>query len=470
MERLVHVELVIRCVLVGTICGAAPWARCDTMVLKERFRASLPLHTPVNVVIGRLNGETLYCVQGDVVRDGRRIAAVAVVDSAGHTSRTFEEPGPTGNSQAGAYLHWIAGDDGPMVLFSWVPDSDAVPGGANLVRLRDGEVVARIRNTTRFGNNNSMICDLDGDGRTDLLYADQRTLSLHALPDANRRWRVDTGIHFCWSLPALVDLPGKRQAIVFGSEYNNPDGTSSLVALDMRGNVLWRTDGHAEDLGSTPVAVADVDGDGTDELLKVGLDLEHRQAQEWNHLHVFSKTGALRSRVALGFTGIAIANFDGDPALEGIGISNSRDGGSNGRREIRCMDLASGKLEWARPVDRVYLDDTSPVAGDFNGDGTPDAVVGTGNPAGYARLPDSEPWGEQYVVSNTGDILQRIKLPGRPVNSALCDTDGDGLAELITVIDGAPGSLVVYATGARSARRDWPTPFGSVRRDGTIWP
>lgn len=469
MKKFAHVEHVVCCILVGTICSAAPRARCDTPVLNERLRASLPLHTPVNVVVGQLNGETLYCVQGDIVRDERRIAAVAAVDSAGRISRTFEEAGPTGNSQAGAYLHWIAGDDGPMVLFSWVPDSDAVPGGANLVRVRDGEVIVRIRNTTRFGNNNSIIFDLDGDGRTDLLYADQQTLSLHALPDGDRVWRVDTGIHFCWSLPALTVLPGNRSAIVFGSEYNNPDATSSFVALDTRGNVVWRTDGHAEDLGSTPVVVADVDGDGTDELLKVGLDLEHRQAQEWNHLHVFTKQGTLSSRVPLGFTGLAISNFDSDPALEGIGIANSRDGGSNGRREIRCMDLASGKLEWARPVDRAYLDDTSPVAADFNGDGTPEAVVGTGNPAGYARLPDSEPWGEQYMVSNTGDILQKLELPGRPVNSALCDTDGDGFGELITVVDGAPGRLVVYSTRARCARREWPTPFATVRRDGTIW-
>lgn len=427
------------------------------------------MHTPVNVVAGSVNGETTFCVQGDILRDGKRIAAVDVIGATGALLRTAEEPGPTGQSQSGAYVQWIDDPGGPMVLFSWVPDRDGVPGGANLVRIDSGAVVARVENKTRFGNNNSIVADIDADGRTDVLYADQQSLALLSIPTLKTAWRVETGINFCWSLPAFVDVTGDKQPdIVYGSEYNNPDGTSSFIALDRSGKPLWRTDGYAEDLGSTPVFAADVDGDGTNELLKVGLDLERRNGQLWNHLHVFDRGGKLIARAALGFTGIAIANLDDDPALEGVGITNTRDGGSNGKLVIRCVELASGNVEWATRVERAYLDDNSPVAADFNGDGNIEVAVGTGNPWGYARLPNSDPWGDQYVVSAKGEILQRITLRGRPANSVLIDIDGDGLGELVTVMDGQPGWLVVYNTKAKTARQTWHTPFGSALRDGSI--
>lgn len=443
----------------------------ESEILAERFRASLTVHTPVNVVAGIVDGQTVFCVQGDAVRGGKRIAAVDVVGANGVLIRTLDEPGTTGGSQSGAYLHWIDDNAGPMVLFSWVPDRDDIPGGANLVRVTDGTVVARIRNRTRFGNNNSIVADIDGNGRVDVLYADQQSLSLLTLPNLEAQWRVDTGINFCWSLPAFVDVTGDgRPEAVYGSEYNNPDGTSSFIALDNSGKPVWRTDGHAEDLGSTPVFVVDVDGDGTDELAKVGLDLEHRNKQEWNHAHVFDRSGRLVSRAALGFTGIAIANLDDDPALEGVGITNTRDGGSNGVRAIRCVELSTGKTEWTTPVERTYLDDNSPVAGDFDGDDNLEIVVGTGNPWGYARLPNSEPWGDQYVVSAKGEILQRMTLPGRPTNSLLIDLDGDGAGEVVTVLDGQPGWLAVYDTRAKTSRREWHTPFGSPLRDGTMAP
>jgi len=65
----------------------------------------------------------------------------------------------------------------------------------------------------------------------------------------------------------------------------------------------------AEDLGSTPCFLADIDGDGQTEILKVGLDLEHRRGQAGNHLYVFDRHGVLKSRIELGFTGLAIGDL-----------------------------------------------------------------------------------------------------------------------------------------------------------------
>lgn len=442
-------------------------------ILREQWRAALTLHSPTNVIIGRLDDGVRFCVQGTFENStsARRSAGIEVLDRQGHLLWRNQRSAAGMEYQAGAYLHWISGPGiaEPAVIYSFVPSSAERPGGARIVRAHDGVTVREFENTSRFGNNNSIVADLEDDGHTQLLYPDLQSLTCYALPSLERRWQWDEGVRFCWSLPALVDLnDGGRRAIVFGSEYNNRDHTSSLFALDCRGRQLWRSDGHNEDLGSTPVFSADVDGDGTLELLKVGLDLEHRQKQQWNHLHVFDLKGKLARTIELGFTGIAIGDMDGDGHLDGVGLSNMRDGGFNGRCEIRCVDLATGAVKWTTPVPRAYLDLNSPLMADFNGTGKLCAVVGTGNPAGYARLPSSEPWGDLYVVDFTGRIVQHETLPGWPVNLAFCDTGDDGCGELMVVLDGKPGALSLYKTPARTARRDWPTAFGDPKRRGTM--
>jgi xylan 1,4-beta-xylosidase len=439
--------------------------------LYELWRTRLGVNSPTNVIVGRLDDGAYLYVPGRDAKHGRG----GTVEALSAHGRPLWQSSAGAGREIGAYLQWVDSGDraGPLVASSFVTKYVREPGGARFVGARDGVLVKEIRNVTHFGNNNSIVADLDfdldNDNRPEFVYADQSTLTCYDLPNFRMRWRFSEDVRFCWSLPVLVDTnrDGKAE-IVFGSEYNTGDGTSSMLAIDARGKPVWRSDGHAEDLGSTPVFVADVDGDGENELLKVGLDLEHRQKQEWNHLYVFDMSGKLKSKIELGFTGIAIGDMDGDGHLEGVGLTNTRDGGHNGHREVRCIDLAAGRVKWTTPVGRAYLDTNSPIMADLNRDGKLDAIVGTGNPAGYARLPNSQPWGDLYVLDWRGEILQHIKLPGWPVNLAICDVNDDGLNELAAVIDGLPGSLALYQTKDPATRNDWPTPFGSPRRDGTM--
>ncbi|GMV91039.1 MAG: hypothetical protein AMXMBFR82_08170 [Candidatus Hydrogenedentota bacterium] len=439
--------------------------------LQERWRFDTGLHSSVNAVVGRIDDRVVIGVQGAYEENGTKRASVLAVNAHGELLWTAVHDESGGESQPGAYLQWIpaSGDWGGSIVYSYVPANPETPGGAVVLDAVTGMPRQHLPNVTHFGNNNSVVADLDQDGVTDFLYADQRNLFRYATSDWSARWHSDTGVLFCWSLPALADLDSDgRDDIVFGSEYNNDDLSSSLIALNSAGQPVWRSDGHKEDLGSTPIFVADVDGDDTEELVKVGLDLEHRQNQEWNHIHVFDRTGALLRRIPFGCTGLTIGNLDTDPALEGVGMTNTRDGGHNGTRAIQCVDLVSGDVQWTTPVDRAYLDTNSPVMADIDGDGALEAVVGTGNPAGYARLSNSDPWGDLYVVSATGGIKQHLELPGWPVNTAFCDVDDDGTSELLVVIDGKPGWLALYDTRAPATRTDWPTPFGGPKRNGTV--
>ncbi len=348
----------------------------SSVSLRQLWNTQLGLGSPTNVIVGRLKGCACLCVQGHDAKQGLGGTVEALNDSGRLLWRSTSGTG----RGIGAYLQWIdPGDDtDPLVASSFVICDTQQPGGARFLRASDGKLIREIHNVTHFGNNNSIVADLDGDDRSEFVYADQTTLTCFTLPDFQKRWQFDEGVRFCWSLPALADTNGNgRPEIIFGSEYNAGHSNSSMLAIDSTGKQVGRSDGHAEDLGSTPVFVADIDGDGENELLKVGLDLEHRQKQQWNHLYVFDMDGELKSRIEPGFTGIAVGDMDGDGHLEGVGLTNTRDGGHNGHREIRCIDLATGTVQWTTPVERAYLDTNSPIMADINGDGKLEAVVGT---------------------------------------------------------------------------------------------
>ncbi|MEZ6046786.1 MAG: VCBS repeat-containing protein [Planctomycetaceae bacterium] len=441
-------------------------------LLKPLWQKSLYLHSPTNVVVGRVEDGVRLCVQGTRQSKDSAHAAIQILDGNGkritmHIDSTFRP-----SSTVGAYLQWVdlSPQESPGVLYSLTPPETSEAGKSYLVSLDKSIPDRIIENTTHWGNNNSIVDDIDNDGQLDLLYADQQTLTLYTLPDLKQVWRWDQGIKFCWSLPGLFDLDsdGQRE-IVFGSEYNNEDGSSSVIAINSQGEQLWRADGFAEDLGSTTVYFADVDGDGTKEIIKVGLDLVHHLNQEWSHVFIFNASdGSLKSKFEFGCTGMTIGDLDGDGHIEGVGITNSRDGGNNGRKEIRCIDLVTGAIKWVTSVSRVYLDCNSPIMTDLDHDGDLEVIVGTGNPAGYARLPNSEPWGDLYVVDHQGEILQHNDLPGWPVNLAICDLGNDNQAELIVVQDGKPGALIVYETEAMTKRKDWVTPLGNSERSGNL--
>ena len=452
-----------RAVLVLALTICQPLA-ADVLTLKQSIRTEL--NSSTNVVIGRYQDESLIAIQGRCSQQPSR-AAVELYNQAGQRQWRYVVDEPT---TPGAYLQWLTGasETQPLIALAHVPKDKTAPGTLNLLRVADGQQIHMRSNNAHFGNNNSLLVDLNGDGQDEFLYGDQQTLTALDIGERTPRWTYQQGINFCWSLPAAANIDGERDPeIVFGSEYDAQDGSSSVIAIDHQGRELWRSTGHAEDLGSTPVIIADTNADRQPEIVKVGLDLVHHRNQQWSHLHIFDRHGKLLHRHRFGCTGLALGNFDDDPQLEGVGISNSRDGGHNGRAEIRCIDLVTGQFEWTVPVDRAYLDCNSPVVADVNGDGRPEAIVGTGNPSGYARLPNSQPWGDLYVVDGRGNVLQKQELAGWPVNTAFCDIDQDGLNELAVVVDGQPGAIRIYDTQAPATRTTWLTPLGNAGRTGT---
>ena len=353
---------------------------------------------------------------------------------------------------------------GPCVFHSCgMADIDRpVPGVARLARVEDGEVIWEVPTRSQHaGNGSCVVTDIDGDGRLEILWWDSANVFCCDLVTGALRWVYDDRVQICHGRPALCDVDGDGlQELVFGTEYSCSDRMSSIVALKGDGKPLWRTDGFVDDLGSTPVIAADVNGDGRTEFLITGLNLEGRAGEMESSLWCFSDSGQLLYRKPCGCGGVAVARNEGG-ALVGVGMITRRDGGCGTAAEIRCFTLSDGAVLWSRDVPRVYLDAQNPVAADLIGDGRAEFLVATGNPSGYGRDRSIDPYADVYAVTATGDELWGMTFPDYVHQPFVGDIDGDGRNEML--IPCADGTLSCWRTVGKGTR-PWSVTGGSFSR------
>ena len=79
-------------------------ASADDPLLKPLWNKQLSLHSPVNVVVGRLNGDGRLCVQGTEVDENRTAAAVQMLDARGEHKFLHVRGSAERTSTVGAYL------------------------------------------------------------------------------------------------------------------------------------------------------------------------------------------------------------------------------------------------------------------------------------------------------------------------------------------------------------------------------
>ncbi len=444
----------------------------DDLPLKLKQRIELSIENVGTTVVGQLDDVSVLVTQGFVRRGEERHLTLEAVAASGEILwRRVEE---SAGGQYGEYIQWLSlpSNGGPLV--NWAYASASKEGKAarhlgGLVRARDGEFVHRLGGSS---NNPSFLFDLDGNGQPELIYCGRGSngrefVSCFDLTRQQFRWRSSNSVLFCWGYPTALRGPTGKAELIWGSEYNLPGNYSSMVAVDADGQELWRHDGINEDVGSTPLFVVDTDGDGTVELVKNGLDLVAANQLEFNHLFVFNRQGELLRAIPSLMYSTGIADLNGDGRMDAFGVVSHRDGGHAARKlkELRCVDLVTGKVHFHVPVPRIGLPAANALAADVNGDGKLEAILADGNPTFYGHLPGPD-WGVVYVVSAEGELLQTIELPKWPRRLLMCDLNNDGRNELIVQMDGAPASLLVYETKAPATCRDWPMAFGDIQHWG----
>jgi len=197
---------------------------------------------------------------------------------------------------------------------------------------------------------------------------------------------------------------------------------------------------------ATPPSLADVDGDGIDEIFIEEEDWQlHAYKADGTPLAgwpVYAPLGGQERHTP------AIADLDGDGDPEIITAS----GWSSGVVYLFAYHNDGTPVQ-NFPISFSGKVDTFPVVADLDGDGTPEIV--------FVAQVSGPPWHDLiYIVSSTGTIVRTIDATGSsPYGTApaLADLDGDGLPEIIVQTEQA---LNVFRADG-STFPGWPVTWSS---------
>ena len=294
--------------------------------------------------------------------------------------------------------------------------------------------------------------DVNGDGKADLIVGapgddnngfnsgSARVLSgadgsvLHNFDGDGERGQLG----FSVSGAGDVNGDGKSDLIV-GVPFDNSNGNisgSARVLSGSDGSVLHNFDGlnPTSQFGTSVSDAGDVDGDGTPDLV-VGIPFDNDGNS--NSARVFS-----------GRDGSVLYNFNGVSQFDDFGKSVSGAGDLNGDgradlvvgatsgRSARVFSGIDGSVLFSFNGSFDGFGDSVSGAGDVNGDGTPDLIVGEPGAdnndfnSGSAHVFSGVDGSELYIFNgdNGGDFF------GNSVSGA-GDVNGDGMADIIV---GAP--------------------------------
>lgn len=224
-----------------------------------------------------------------------------------------------------------------------------------------------------------------------------------------------------------VDGDGAADLIVgAGNGKNNPAVVRIFRAAD---KAMIAEFTPFATLNGAGVAAGDIDGDGKAEVLV---------ADTRGQIDIFTYVDGRMSFTGASVRGAAAAVvdtvYDGKPEV----VTVSRNG-----MKIWNVDLAAGTATLS--LNRANVTGTSVAAGDFDGDGDDEVLIG-GLPTNAGRIAVSlvEPFGARTTL---------VTLSKSSASVAAADLDGDGIAEAVVGTSNDAGRPTVHVYGADGARK-----------------
>jgi hypothetical protein len=244
---------------------------------------------------------------------------------------------------------------------------------------------------------------------------------------------------------AIADLNGDGKAdIVVADAGTYPNYAGSVTVLLGNGNGTFQSlTGYSTSSGSTFVAVADVNGDGTPDLLVVN----------WSgSVSVLIGNGNGTFQPAVNYDvgnspfALAVGDFNGDGIVD-IAVA------SNGSNSVSLLLGAGNGTFNAGPTFAASLAPEAILAGDFNGDGIADLAVAGSN--GVAVLlgtgnANFRPAVIYAAGTNPYSIAQGDFNGDGKIDLAVANLDGGNVSVLLGNGNGTFGAAVNYAAGTNS--------------------
>jgi subtilisin family serine protease len=319
---------------------------------------------------------------------------------------------------------------GYEVVAGFMPDNFPLISKINAYTGDGNTLPGWPRNSANYTDYPPSLGDIDGDG-VDEIFIQEEDGGLHA-------YRAD-GTQLpgwpAWGWPqrlntsAIADLDGDGYPELVTASESSCSGVcgSNLYAFRRDATPL---SGFPVTFGGAPdnyLAIGDVDGDGSPEIIAYGSLGTYGSLSTPNGIYIFSNHGNLKRTIPIEgsadyMTAPALADLDGDGIPE---IIVQTDGFLTAVR-------GDGSIFPGWPVPTGgWKGNSSPVVGDVDGDGLPDIVI-TSHTYGESVM------GEVQAYNRNGTLLSGFpkKLPiGDGAVPAIADLDLNGRNDIIVTGD-----------------------------------
>ncbi len=306
---------------------------------------------------------------GDWDHDGS--TDIIGLDGGGFTSRLYVYDGADCSAKQPVILlpsstHGVMRGDTPMAMANLDADPDL-----ELILIRQGP--------PQLGTNKARLVAINIDDGSLVWSLPDGASEAVSLP------LPTTGLNYYEGIgPTVIDLDGDGAVEILMPLAYRPSGVSgvlgAIICYNADGTIRWEFSGAEQggDDDSKPLAVADLDLDGTLEIIYHTNVVDHSGNLEFN-LATDPGPNFLPQHLT-----VAIANFDNDPFPEILGMD-----GVN----MYLFEHTPGPATWTVPT--PALASTSEITvGDFDGDGLPEFAFhggfGTGNDQSYLNAFDTD--------------------------------------------------------------------------------
>lgn len=234
------------------------------------------------------------------------------------------------------------------------------------------------------------------------------------------------------TIPVSVDLDNDGiDELVFGDEQNlhvaSADGSAFANWPAPEQLQKWEANSPISIRDFNAMAVADLEGDGRNEVLVIAEALNFYRQGEWSFrlLFVFNFDGSIRPGfpVELEITGRSslpvIADLDGDQVLDIAVVDSARESETSGLY-LRIFSASGKRLNRIRLPSTGDAHSQSLIAADLDNDGNGELLTMSGE--------------QIYAYHSDGSVVAGWPVAGSD-NFAVGDLDGDGNADVATVVD-----------------------------------